>query len=112
MSQIEGELWVMLASRSRLAATLRGTCIGVAATILMLWCLGSAAYGSASLAIEPPEWDFGVQEPGLGPTEPKTFTIMNTGDGEVQIQTSGIGWFTMEPDVFTLAELPTHLLNS
>lgn len=59
--------------------------LAAAALLLATSCASRAHAADAAWSFEPASWDFGTIVPGTGPSPPKTFTLSNT--GEIDLQT-------------------------
>lgn len=86
----------------------RSLLIALSAGTMALSFLSTTAYGAASMSLHPPSWDFDSREPGSGPSEPATFTVMNTGDVDLEFYVTSVGWFdtggASDPDLFATVE--------
>lgn len=89
--------------RSRLL--IGSICSGLIAVVALLGLPVSMAAGAASISLDKTSWDFGIWEPGAGPTEPVIFTVTNTGDTNLDLYVTGIGSFgAVEFGLFEFAE--------
>jgi hypothetical protein len=84
-------------------STHRSLLIGLL-TLTMFALSGSAAYGAATLSVEPTSWDFGSRDPGSGPSEPKIFKWTNTGEVGLSFFSESIGSFNTDPNLFSFFE--------
>ena len=80
-------------------------CFGLIAVVVLLGLPVSIAAGAASISLDKTGWDFGIWEPGVGPTEPVIFTVTNTGDTNLDLYVMGVGSFgAIEPGLFEITE--------
>jgi hypothetical protein len=77
----------------------------VTAALVTLFFAASAHAATASLAFDPPSYDFGTKLPGSGPSSPKAFTLTNTGEFSLPVEYVALAWGPQEyaePEMFRM----------
>jgi HYDIN/CFA65/VesB-like, Ig-like domain len=79
--------------------------VAITAALGTLLFAASAHAYPASLAFDPPSYNFGAKVPGTGPSPPKAFTLTNTGEVSLTVNYAKLAWGPQEyaePEMFKI----------
>lgn len=77
--------------------------VAFAVTVVMLLLAAAAHAETASLAFNPPSYEFGTRLPGAGPSPSQAFTLTNTGEFNLPVEYAALAWGPQEyaePELF------------
>jgi hypothetical protein len=77
--------------------------VAFAVTVVMLLFAATAHAETASLAFNPPSYEFGTRLPGAGPSPSQAFTLTNTGEFNLPVEYAALAWGPQEyaePELF------------